>query len=258
MSNGNIDQVITYNKRRNDGNQQTHVETDGRKGFLFPHKTACDKRFPQPTPFPAHLLFQEYIIIVGNNCITDGRILIISAIMTQDQVRHSSVIAKGGPLPQEFLVQPFIQVFQDQVFPVAGQRPRQTADCIEHAFRCLHDAKCNVIPNRLHLCQRIRIGVSYVRPPGHAAYLLIFKRLDDIDHRIRIQEAVRIYKDQQFMLRMLGAYRHRLALSLVDRLQDIADACRHFRAFLVNDVLDRFLYHLGRMIGGTVIHNDNL
>ena len=53
---------------------------------------------------------------------------------------------------------------------------------------------------------------------------------------------------------MFSSQSQSLALSLIDRLQNVTDTGRHFRPFLVNNILNGFTDDLGRIVSGTVVH----
>ena len=53
---------------------------------------------------------------------------------------------------------------------------------------------------------------------------------------------------------MFSSQSQSLALSLIDRLQNVTDTGRHFRTFLVNNILNGFTDDLGRIVSGTVVH----
>ena len=55
-------------------------------------------------------------------------------------------------------------------------------------------------------------------------------------------------------MRMFSSQSQGLAFSLIDRLQNIADTGRHFRAFLVNNILNGFPDDLCRIVSGAVVH----
>ena len=110
--------------------------------------------------------------------------------MPQQKISHAAIIAESGFLTQKSLIQPSIQIFQYQLFPIAGKRPRQTRNRIKIAFCGFHNPKSDIISNRLHFRQGIGVCVCNIGSAGNAAHLFIFEGLYKVPYGKRIQKAV--------------------------------------------------------------------
>ena len=154
---------------------------------------------------------------------------------------------------------PRIAVFFDQILPVAGKRPREAGRRIEEAFRRLHDAECDIVAHRLHLRERIRIGIRHIRPPADTAHFLILERLHDISDRKGRKEGVRVDKDQKLMLCQCQPARKSFSFAAILRLHEAGEPVTnvHRRVILV-ELSDEFFHSLHGTVRRAVIHHDDL
>ena len=96
MHEGNINQIVYDDNRCRNGNNKAEIEGKGHERFFSPHKPGSNQGFPEPGPLPAHLLPEEYMIGFRHNGRNHRRILIGGPMMAKDEIRKTSVIAKGG------------------------------------------------------------------------------------------------------------------------------------------------------------------
>ena len=179
--------------------------------------------------------------------------------MAQDEIRQTAIIAEGRLASQKLLMNPRIAVFFDQILPVAGKRPREAGHRIEEAFRRLHDAECDIVAHRLHLRERIRIGIRHIRPPADTAHLLILERLHDISDRKGREEGVRIDENKKLMLRQREPARQRFSLPAILRLHEAGEPVTNVRRRIILVQLSDELFHpLHGAIRRAVIHHDDL
>ena len=220
----NINKVIQHNNRRYHRNQQPQVEKQSHQRFLSPHEPSRHDRFPQPASLPSHLLFQEHFMPVRHNGGADRGILIICPVMPYDKVCQAPVVSESCLLAQEFLMQPVIRHFTDCGKPVAAQRTAQAHDRIEIRLCRFHHPEGYIVPDALHLCQVVCIGVCHICPPGYSAHLRILHRLNQVPDGVRFQEGVRIHKCDQFRICVSDPDAHGFALPLVVLLKEYPDS----------------------------------
>ena len=254
-----VDQIVNHDDRRRDRDDQPEVEGERHERLFLPHIARSDEGFAQPRTLPAHLLFQENLVTFGDDGLTDRRILIGRAVMTQDEIRQTAIITKGRLAPQKLLMNPRITIFFDQILPIAGKRPREAGRRIEEAFRRLHDAEGDIVAHRLHLGERIRIGIRDIRPPADTAHLLILERLHDISDRKGREEGVRVDKDQKLMLCQCQPARKSFSLAAILRLHEAGEPVTNVRRrVILVELSDEFFHFLHGTVRRAVIHHDDL
>ena len=165
MHDRHIEQVVEHDHRRGNRYENPHIEAECHERLLLPHEARCDQRLTQPRAFPPHLLPQKHLVRARNNRHTDGRVLICRAVVPQDEVCHTAVVAERRLLPEEALIEPCIHVFQHEIAAVARERTRETGRRVEIPLRCLHDAEGDGITHRLHLGQGVGVGIRDIRAP---------------------------------------------------------------------------------------------
>ena len=165
MHDRHIDQVVEHDHGRGNRHENPHIEAECHEWLLLPHEARCDQRLTQPRAFPPHLLPQKHLVRAWDNRHTDGRVLICCAVVAQDKIRHTAVVAERRLLPEKPLIEPCIHVLQHEIAAVARERTRETSRCVEIALRRLHDAEGDGIAHRLHFGQGVGVGIRDIRTP---------------------------------------------------------------------------------------------